>query len=231
LVQDVKVSAKSTELADIQRATLQQLRIMSGLRREEAFRGLLVGMRLLQIKESIGHGNFMPWVKANVTTMGQRWVNYLMRLALFFFAKNRVTKSEFLALPGDQLNLDLKGKEGAQRQMVEKAVKFVGDLSLTELLDKHGIKDTKKLGGARDKKTGADKPAQIDPEQLYLQSRDEISEAIARLENLLLRENRLQHLIGHTEEIRGVIYSLNTLAEKVESAAKPLLAKKRPAST
>jgi len=223
LVEDTKVLAKSRELADLQRDTLQQLGIMSGLRREEALRGLLVGAALLRIKASIGHGNFMPWVKANVTTIGQRWVNYLMRLALVFFAKSRVLKSELLALPGDQLNLAIEGKEGMQRQMVEKAVKFVGDLSIAELLEKHGIKDTKKLGGARDKKEGDEAPATIDPEQLAANARAALSDVHETLRQLLLTDNVCQYL--SKTEIRDFDKSLGALLGRWRSSLRATLAK------
>jgi len=48
---------------------------------------------------------------------------------------------------------------------------------------------------------------------------------ILQAESLLLKENRLQHLSGHPEEIAGVVISLRELADKVEAAAKPFLKK------
>jgi len=222
LLADQQVIVHSTALADLQQATLAQLKLLRGLRREEALRSLLVGAALLRIKASLNRGEWMPWVETNITDIGQRHVNYLMRLAMAFFEKSRIDKSELLALPGEQLDLAVEGKEGAQRRFIEKALKFVGELSLAELLEKYGIKDTKKLGGARE--AGAPSPvAPLTAEQLYLQSRDEASGAIERAETLFLKENILQHLAGHPEEIHGVVHALRKLADKVEAAARPLL--------
>jgi hypothetical protein len=113
---------------------------MRRLRGEEALRGLLVGMALVRIKHSMPHGTFGPWVQENITAFGDRWASYLMRLGLAFAEKAKVTKPELLAIPGDQTELALDTMEGAQRRFVEKAVKFVGELSLNELLIKYGIK-------------------------------------------------------------------------------------------
>ena len=226
LLADKQVIVHSVALADLQKATLAQLKLLRSLRREEALRSLLVGAALLRIKASLDRGAWMPWVQANITDFGQRHVNYLMRLAMAFFDKSRIDKSELLALPGEQLDLAVEGKEGAQRRFMEKALKFVGELSLAELLDKHGIKEIKKLGGAREAGDRAPAAA-LTAEEWYLKSRDEIGGAIERAESLLVKENSLQHLAGHPEEIRGVVESLRALANKVEAAAKPLLTTKK----
>ena len=42
-------------------------------------------------------------------------------------------------------------------------------------------------------------------------------------EELLLKENAMQHLAGYPHEIRGVVEALNELSTKVSKAAKPLL--------
>jgi len=67
-----------------------------------------------------------------------------------------------------------------------------------------------------------------DEEQLYLVARDEIGGFLTQGETLLLKENRLQFLASHPEEVRGVVTSLRALADKVEAAAKPLLEKLNP---
>ena len=77
--------------------------------------------------------------------------------------------------------------------------------------------------GARD--AAALKPASQNPEQLYLLARDEIGSVLDRAEALFIKENRLQHMAGHPEEIRGVVDGLRALADKVDAAAKPLLRK------
>jgi hypothetical protein len=71
---------------------------------------------------------------------GERYVQFLMKLALVFVDKCKVKKPEILALPGDQAELALDTLDGAARRMMVKAEKFTGELSLNELFIKHDIK-------------------------------------------------------------------------------------------
>lgn len=222
LVSSGELVAKNDQLAQLQQAAILQFARLRSIRHEETLRGLMLGLMLHRIKASLPYGDFGKWIKANNASVKDRWVNYLMRLSLVFVSSSKLTKPMLLALPGDQTELQLDTMEGQQRAFMEKAMKFVGEHSLSELLDKHGIKETKKLGGAREK-GGAAKAEVIDPEQLHQQARDEIGGALDRIETLLLKDNALQHLAGHAEEIRGVVESLNELAAKVSKAARPLL--------
>lgn len=170
----------------------------------------------------------MPWVEQNLTT-GQRWVNYTMRLALVFFEKSRVSKSDLLALPGEQVELGLDGQHGSQCVFIEKAVKFVGELSTTELLQKHGIRETKNLGGARVATEAAPKPV-ASAEQMAHATRDEIGSAIERLEMLLIKECRLAY-VGHDHDfLRGVRASLGDLSLKVHQSVEDLISLSKPAA-
>ncbi len=224
------ISSSDVRVADAELELLKQTAVngfqqMRRLRHEEALRGLLVGMALHRIKASLPTGHFGKWTKANLEGIGERYVNYLMRLALVFIDKGKVSKPELLALPGDQTELAIDGMEGAQRRFAEKAVKFVGDLSLHELLIKHNIKSVgvKTELTARNQGDEGEPATAPTPEELYHQSRDEIGLLIERGETLFLKENRLQYLAGHPEEVAGVVKGLRDLADKVEHAAKPLL--------
>ncbi|MBC8010048.1 MAG: hypothetical protein H7067_08125 [Burkholderiales bacterium] len=219
LVTETRIAAKEDPaLADLQRSAIEQLKIISGLRREEALRALLVGAQLLRIKESMPRGTWMPWIEENIKT-GQRWVNYLMRLALIFFEKTRVSKPELLALPGDQAELALDGLHGAQRVFVEKAVKFVGDLSTSELLEKHKIKGTAKVGGAREK--GEDAPEVLTPEQLAAKKKEELGEWLATGRQFLIHENVCQFL--DEPAIHAFADSLNALRTEWRAGLNDLL--------
>lgn len=221
LIKDPELRVRDAHLAELQAATLAQFQHIKRIRGEETIRGLLAGMMLLRIKESMP-GGFVRWVEKDLHQFGRRWVNYLMRLAIVFTAKSRVTKPMMLQLPGDQTELQIESLQGTQRAFMEKALKFCGELSLTELLEKYGIKESKALGGKRERST--EEPAvELSGEDLYLIARDEIGAALERAEMLFVTENRLQHLAGHPEEIRGVVKSLRDLADKVEAAAKPIL--------
>lgn len=221
LIKDPELRVRDEHLAKLQAETLAQFVQIKRIRGEETIRSLMAGLMLLRIKESMP-GEFGRWCDKELYLFGRRWVNYLMRLAMVFTVKSRLTKPMMLALPGDQTELKLESLQGTQHAFIEKALKFCGDLSLTDLLAKYGIKESKQIGGRREK-TNSEPPVELSGEQLYLQARDEIGAAIERAETLFLRENRLQYLAGHPEEIQGAVKALRDLADKVEAAAKPIL--------
>jgi hypothetical protein len=219
VINSSELKARDHHLQQLQETVVTQLGYMRGLRRQESLRGLFVGLALQRIKASMPHGHFGKWVKKNVAIFGERYVQFLMKLALVFIDKCNVKKPEILALPGDQTEFALDTLQGDERRFVEKAEKFTGELSLNELFIKYDIKS---VGLKKELSAQKGKPEPLTPEQLYEQSRDEIGGAILRLENLLLTENRLQYLAGHPE-LPGVVESLETLAKKIRKAATPLL--------
>lgn len=226
LVGSAELKADSQQLALLQASAAEQFRRLRLLRGEESTRGLLLGLQLTRIRHSMPHGDWGKWLKANAT-LSERWVNYLMRLSLVFIDKAKATKPELLACPGDQTELTLDTLEGEQRRFVQKVLKFVSDLSLSELMEKHGIKETKKLGGKRTK--GDDNEAAATPEQLAQAARDEIGTGIQSLEQLLLTENRLQYLVADEAFLRGTVESLKMLAAKTAALARDLLKAAKPA--
>lgn len=210
------------QLAAFQHNTAEQLAIISRTENLNVKRRLFVGLALHCIKASLKHGEFMPWLKKHAPGAGQRQCNYMMKAALVFLSESRVTAPELRALPLHDATLAVK--DAAGRRIDAAAEKFVGDRSWGELLTDYGVKDGGKLGGART--AGARKADTVpDEETLYLFARDEIGGALAQVETLLVTENRLQFLAKHPDEVRGVIYSLRTLTQKVESAAKDFLKK------
>lgn len=230
-----ELKADSKQLVLLQKGVVEQLQVMRRLRGEEAMRGLLVGLTLLRIKASLPNGQFTGWLKKNVTFFSDRYCRYLMQLSLVFVERTKVAKPELLALPGDQTELALESKEGAQRRLFEKAAKFIGELSITELLEKHGLKETKKLGGKRDSAPEPETPrtpeelAQQTREELAQQTRDEIGAAVQALEQLLITENRLQYVVGDADFIQGTVESLELLSTKTAELAKQLTKAAKPA--
>lgn len=220
VISSAELRADDAQLALLQASAAEQFKRLRALRGEESLRGLLLGLQLMRIKHSMPYGSFGKWAKAHAT-LGDRWVNYLMKLALVFIDKAKATKPELLACPGDQTELQLDTLEGEQRRFVAKAMKFVGEHSLSELLEKHGIKETKGLGG---KRTAGEKPAEpATPEQLAQQTRDEVGTAIQTLEQLLVAENRLQYVVADAEFLQGTIESLELLATKTAALVTQLL--------
>lgn len=224
LVQGAPLTDKA-QLAKFQSRTAEQLALIQTTEHGNVVRRLFVGLALHSIKASMKHGEWLPWLKKNAKGNSYRQTAYMMSAALAFVEEARVAKPELLAITSGETSLDLDTKNGATRKIAAAAEKFVGELTWGELLDKHGIKDAKKLGGARTP-GASDKAGTVpDEEQLYLFARDEIGGVITRAEELLVKENRLQFLARNPDEVRGVVTSLRALADRVEKAAEPLLKK------
>ncbi len=216
------VISDRAQLGTLQTRVIEQIDAVHRVEHENVVRRLCIGLALIVIKESLPHGKFLPWLKSGAKDIGYTQCTYMMRLAREWLDTARLKQPEIAALPNAEFQLDTK--DAAMRKLVTSAEKFVGKLSWTELLQKHGIKEQAKLGGARARR-GDDEPAQNDPEQLEFFALEEIGGVIVRAEELLIKENRLQHLVKKPEAIRGVVDSLRKLADQVEAAAKPLLKK------
>lgn len=215
----------NAKLVRFQKNTAKQLALIERTETDNVKRRLFVGIALHVIKESLPRGTWLPWLKKNAAGQTARQCQYMMAAAQVFIKTSSLGRNELAALPAGKMPLLIAGKGGPMRKVVEAASDFVGDMTWGELLAAHDIKaGSLKLGGARGKKRDGGAPA-ADPEQLYLFARDEIGGTLQRAEELFLKENRLQHLAGHPEEVRGVVASLRALADRVEEAAKPLLAK------
>jgi hypothetical protein len=188
--------------------------------RENALRGLFLGGLLWQIKDDAGHGNFLRLIKEQMPEVPQQRCNELMRLWLVFRDQAQLDAAK-LTIPDPQRALAKSG--AAHEAIVKAALAFVGDLSLHALMVEHDVREQPKLGGRRQGGAGGAGTKPQDAEQLYLFSRDEIGAAITHAEKILLKENKLQHLAGHPEEVAGVVKGLRDLADQVEAAAKPLM--------
>jgi hypothetical protein len=227
----VLTSAKiaAAKVAVLQKNICDQIEIIAREERLVPLRAIFTGIALHVVKNSLKHGEFNAWKKANITS-GNIWTaatalknsSFYMRLAVV--ALEACGEDAAKAVAGNDLTLALADPQKADRTLVAALTKFIGDSSLNELLREHGIKDAPKLGGRRDPGEAGEETAPPDAEQLYFQYRDEIGSALTTAEQLLLKDNALQHLAGHPEEIRGVVEGLRSLADKVEAAAKPLIA-------
>lgn len=219
VISSSELKADAKQLALLQNSVVAQFRRLHQMREEEALRGLLLGLTLHRVKASLPHGEFGKWAKTHAT-FGERWVNYLMKLALVFIDKAKATKPELLACPGDQAELALEGMEGEQRRFTAKARKFVGKLNLSELLDAHDIKGGKKLGSARE---AGEAPAEPTPEERALQTAEELGAWLTQGRQMLITENVCQHLSA--DQIRSVADSLNALRTDFRSGLGDLLKK------
>ena len=211
------------QLAGLQKKTVKQLVLIGRTEKDNVTRRLVVGLAFHVIKESLPHGEWTPWTEKHVLPVtSQRQMHYMMSAAQVMIEQSGVAKPEVAALPGG--NFSLKVKAGPWKKLVTAAAEFVGDRTWGELLAEHEIKDgPPTLGGARPHAKG--KPKKQSAEQLYLFARDEIGTAIDAVERVIVKENLLQHMTDHPEEVAGVVESLRRVADQVEAAAKPMLKK------
>lgn len=214
ILQD-KSNLHGVQISKLQAIVTQQFDMVKALERDAALRAILVGLILHRIKAGLKHGEFMPWLKKNITGTGYRQCAYYMKLGSVFVEETRLTKDELLALPGDKTDLAVIPADAEARRFMEKARKFVGELSLSELLDEHNLKEKKKLGGAHGQGEGDEK---IDPERLSEMKREEASECLQRAEQLFVDENIFQHL--KHEERKVVVEKLESITSKARAALK-----------
>lgn len=131
------ISTTGGNLAALQKSAIDQMALISRLESESAIRAIFVGLALHRIKASLKHGQFGPWIDKNIEQKKSQTNNY-MRLAIAALEATKAGKAELVALPEDVASIDKNDRTA--RQFVEKLTKWVGDLSLNELLIKHEIK-------------------------------------------------------------------------------------------
>lgn len=208
-------------LTRFQARTVDAVEMIARSEQSNVTRRIMVGIALHVVKGNLKHGEFMPWLKANFTGGGYTQCTYMMRVAKAFAGSAALEAKDLSLLSLDKKTLSLTDKAKAPNKLIGAAREWTGDASWGELLAREGIHDEPKLGGARTAIAGP--AATPSEEQLYLQYRDEIGGILLRAEELFIKENRLQHLAGHPEEIAGTVSALRSLADKVEAAAKPLI--------
>lgn len=127
--------------------------------REAACHAIALGMLLWQVKGTLPKGEFKKWIEANIEGRGYRSCAYWMKLALCFAEKSGLKADECSAVA--QWKPKGKGNTGAA-----KLDKFVGELSLNELMIKHGLRGV----GLKGELTAGDEapPAITAGEQLEL---------------------------------------------------------------
>jgi hypothetical protein len=98
---------------------------------------LSLGALLWQVKSAKPACGFQEWIEKNVPTHGYRACAYHMKLSMVLAEKAKLTQDEWNALP----TLGSKAPKGGHAKAAfQKIGTFVGELSLTELLIKHGVK-------------------------------------------------------------------------------------------
>lgn len=140
-----------------------ELALIQKLEAQTTGRAIRVGLWLWQAKARVPHGQFKAWIESAVTGRGYRQCAFYMKIALVFAEKSRVGEKGLAAL----LQHDFKRapKNAEAKDALAKLAAFIGDLSLNELLIKHGIKG---VGLKAELTEGEAPPAATAGEQLEL---------------------------------------------------------------
>lgn len=201
LLADPQLSTTGGQLAALQTATISQLALIRRLESESALRAVLVGLALHRIKASLPYGQFGPWLAQNVEAKRSQANNY-MRLSTAFIAQARATKVELLAMPGD---LALSSEEPGARKLLAKALSFVGECSLNELLVKYGIKGVTREG---DEPANDGSPATEADGQLFFA---EIAEHVLGIRTSVLNPQNIARLTPRQlDDLRAELANLNS---------------------
>lgn len=123
----------------ITKANEQYAAIKSG-DRATAMRAIFLGLVFWQIKNECPHGAFMKLASDRLAEIPQRTRQDYMKLALTYVEKTKLALPERLNIPDAQLALSLDDATGTEKEMVTRALVFIGELSLHELMIKHGIR-------------------------------------------------------------------------------------------
>ena len=226
---DTKLTVQGDQLAQLQRSAVAQLQAVPQMERQAAAHAILAGMTLHRVKASLPHGEFGKWTAqistggGNLPKLGHSQLAHYMKLATVFVGKAKVTAPDVLALPGDQTQLALEGGEGEARNFFGKLSKFVGTKSLNELLGEHGIKGTKKLGGAR--ATTDDNPpppAVPTAEELAAQAKTELADWMEQGRQLLITDNVCSRLAG--ADVRAFASALDSMLKHWRRGSAAILA-------
>lgn len=120
------------DIKAVTQAVRSEMEKLADQQKHASLRGLRLGIVLYRVKEALGHGKFMSWVKKNFTgRYTHRHATRFMKLARYFVEATRADMPEVNALSSMQLELSITSEE----TLLAKAVKFVGDKTLTELLE------------------------------------------------------------------------------------------------
>lgn len=158
-----------------------------------AARAILIGLSLPILKNSMERGQFRPWLEANVT-QGNNWTkataiknaSYFTRLAFKFVEVAKPTGDQVLAITNGKVVQGKPGKDTEAAGLLKAIEEFVGEKSISDLLEEHGIKSGGSGGGG-----GASLPALPADDATLLQ---DIAEAMLSLRKTVTDPDTLKRL-------------------------------------
>lgn len=191
LLSHPEFAVKKDGLAKLSEVAVAQVAAVGELESKAAIGAVVAGLTLHRVKASVPHGKFGDWQAKHLTKIhgwskatAAKNVSYYMRLSQIFVEKTKIERPALLALPGDQLALDV-GDSHQAKEFFTKVSKFVGGISLTDLLIKHGIRS---VGLKKELANDDDAPAPGAAEDYFAQVAERIygfRQIVANRESLL----------------------------------------------
>jgi hypothetical protein len=108
--------------------------------RAVTLRAIFLGILFWQIKNECPKGEFMKLASERMPEIARQTRQDYMKLAIVFVEKTRLALPSHFEIPDAQLALSIEDSAGSKHEMVTKAFNFIGTLTLTELMIKHGIR-------------------------------------------------------------------------------------------
>jgi hypothetical protein len=205
----------------IDRANQQYAEIKRG-DQSNSLRGIFLGLLFWQIKNEAGHGKFMAVATERMPDIGQTTRSHYMKLAAVFVEKSRLALPERMNIPDAQLALHLGDASGIEQEMVRKAIDFVGQLSLHELMIKYEIRAVGLAGKLRDE-ADAENDVPLPPDEELRRRREQIfgetAEHVMRLHKTLTTADELQYL--ESSQLEMIDNQLIEIRAAIAIARKP----------
>lgn len=195
----------------------RELELIEAAEKTIPLRAVFLGIILAQIRASLDHGKWAPWLKEYFGGRKNSAYRYIA-IARACVSEAKIYLPELVAVRQLQLDMTAGNPRADAAKALKKMQRWVDGRSLRELYAQYA-NGQPRLGGARN---GSRKPV-IDLDALKAQKREEAAGVIERGRALFLQENICQYL--EPEEIRGVVESLEALATDVKHAVRPLLKK------
>jgi hypothetical protein len=136
-----------SSLERLEASIQRDIQLSGKLDKAGAMVGIKIGLALQSAKSLLRHGEYEGWVASRFgNVFSERRAQYYAKLAASFM-RSEVGGALAMPKPQDAGNWLVVADEGSQLQAAVAA--FVGDLTIGELLDKHGVRPAKSKGGWR----------------------------------------------------------------------------------
>jgi hypothetical protein len=134
----VKSDTHVSLLPEMPRIVGEKLGLIRAADRQQILLAFQIGALLWRTKASLKHGEFQDWIRTNVDGRGYRSCARYMKLTLRLAEERSLSDRGWTALL-DLHRVDDEALSGAEAEAAEAVSSFARDLSLTELMVKHGI--------------------------------------------------------------------------------------------